>query len=131
MTMKTAFRAVLTSDSALTALVPSVAIVFGDFVQGRPYPCVVCDVVSGFEDMTHAGPNGLLQGRVQVDCYSNDYTQVWAIADRVVELLNGYRGGSFGGIFHRNQSGRREGATNEADRPYRVSLDFEINWRQS
>jgi len=130
MTMQADFRALLTNDPALVALVPVPAIVFGDFVQGRPYPCVTCDMASGATDVAHEGPTGLFQGRVQVDCYANDYSQVRAIADRVVTVLNGYRGGSFGGIFHRNEYGRREGATNDADRPYRVILDFEISWRK-
>jgi hypothetical protein len=88
-------------------------------------------LASGAVDVSHAGPTGLFQGRVQVDCYAENYSQVRAIADRVVTVLNGHRGGRFGGIFHRNEYGRREGATNEADRPYRVILDFEVNWRQS
>jgi hypothetical protein len=130
MTMQAEFRSLLTGDAALMALVPVASVVFGDFPQGLPYPCVVCDMASGENDVTHDGPTGLFQGRVQVDCYANDYSNVRAIADRVVTVLNGYRGGSFGGIFHRNDYGRREGATNEADRPYRVILDFEVNWRK-
>jgi hypothetical protein len=123
------FRALLTSDTALTALVPATSIVFGDAAQGVAYPIVSCYVVSGAENMTYAGPDGLLQSRIEVDCYADDYSAVKAISRAVINCLQGYRGGNFGGIFHLTTRDDRSGGGNTPVRPYRTMLDFEVHWR--
>jgi len=39
-------------------------------------------------------------------------------------VLDGYSGGGFQGVFLAGSRDTREGGTNEAERPFRVSLDF-------
>lgn len=127
--MEEEFRAVLLANAALSALVSSDKIVFGDVLPGKDYPFVTCDTVSGAEGMTMAGPDGLEQKRVQVDCDARTKAQANAVGQAVVNALHGYRANNFLGIFHETTRGTREGGTNAADRPFRVSLDFMVNWR--
>lgn len=127
--MEEEFRAILLANAALLALVASDRIVFGDVLEGRDYPIVTCLTVGGAEGMTMAGPDGLLQARVQIDCYARSMMQAKTIGRAVVVAVHGYRAGKFQGVFHEATRDAREGGTNEADRPFRTSVDFMANWR--
>lgn len=124
--MEEAFRALL------VAALPSIGatrINWGAHPQGLARPALVVNVVSGADGMTMQGPDGLLMARVQVDCYADSYTAAKTVSRTVIAALNGHRGGGFRGVFHASTRDGREGGSNEADRPYRVSLDFMVNWR--
>jgi hypothetical protein len=97
--------------------------------QGQPLPGVVLTVVSASEGMTMQGPDGLSAARVQVDCYAPTYTQAKTTSRAIVAALNGYQGGGFRLVEHVATRDGREGGTNEAERPFRVSLDFMAHWR--
>jgi hypothetical protein len=127
--MEEQFRAVLLASAPLATLVPADKIVFGDVLQGRDYPLIAMLTVSGAVGVTMQGPDGLLQARVQVDCYARTMLQAKQIGGAVVGALHCYRGGQFQGIFHESTRDSREGATNEADRPFRTSLDFMAHWQ--
>lgn len=77
------------------------------------------------------GPDGLSQGRVQVDCYALSYSATAEIARVVVAELHGHRDDKFRLIAHDATRTSREGGANEADRPFRHSLDFLVSWRQN
>jgi hypothetical protein len=124
--MEEEFLALLTSSAAVTAIVGN-RINFGANVQGAPYPRIVMFTVSDFENHTMRGPDGLSVGRVQVDCYALTYGQAKLLSRAVRAVLDGYRGGGFQGVFHVATRDTREGGTNDAERPFRISLDFETN----
>jgi hypothetical protein len=127
--MEEAFRAVLTSASSVTALVPASRINWGSHPQGAGLPGVVLTVVSGAEGLHLTGRDGLSQGRVQVDCYGATYTSAKAVARAVTTRLHGYSASSLRLVQHVATRDGREGGSNEAERPFRVSLDFETHWR--
>lgn len=127
--MEQAFRALLTGSAAIMALVPVTRINWLLAPQGTPRPHVVLTLVDDAEGLTLTGPDGLSQGRVQVDCYADTYAAAKAVANEIRALLHGYRGGSFRLIEHTLTRDTREGGTNEADRPYRCGLDFLTTWR--
>jgi hypothetical protein len=127
--MRADFIALLRDAAGVAAIVPANAIGMEQVVQGTVYPAIVCSVVSGSEGVTHDGPEGLTMARMQVDCYALDYGQADAIATAVKTALNGHRGGRFGGVFQESERDSREGGANDAERPYRISLDFMVNWR--
>jgi hypothetical protein len=129
--MEEAFRALLTGSAAVVALVPASRINWGAHPQGQPLPGVVLTVVSGAEGLTLQGPDGLSQGRVQVDCYAPAYADAKAVSRVIVTRLHGLRSGGFRLVRHVATRDSREGGTNEAERPYRVSLDFETSWKES
>ena len=127
--MEEAFKDVLTGNATVTALAPAARINWGSRPQGSPLPAVVLNVVSDNEGLTLKGRDGLSVGRVQVDCYGATYTQAKQLSRAVRSALSGYRGGSFRLVEHVATRDSREGGTNEADRPFRVMLDFLTHWR--
>ena len=127
--MEKAFRAILTTDTAVKALVPASRINWGTHPQGASFPAIVLNVISDAEDYHMSGPNGLFRGRVQADCYGLTYGATKAVSRAVRAALHCYRAGGFLLITHVSTRDSREGGTNEADRPYRVSMDFITAWR--
>ena len=127
--MEEAFRAILHAASGVTNLAPASRINFGGHPQGKPLPAIVLSVIGDNGGHTLKGADGLSVGRVQVDCYGDTYSGAKALSRAALTALDAYRGGSFSSIFHDGSRDSREGGSNEADRPYRVSLDFITNWR--
>lgn len=126
--MEEAFRALLTGSAAVTAIVSTARINWGAHPQGAALPGIVLNTVADAEGLTYSGPDGLSQGRVQVDCYAASYAEAKELSRAVRTVLHGYRGGGFGLVAHDTTRDSREGGTNEATRPYRVSLDFSTHW---
>jgi len=126
--MEEALRAILLATSGVTALVGT-RVNWGGHPQGLALPAIVLTVIS--DNLGHRlnGPDGLAQGRVQVDCYAGTYGAAKLLSRAVLAALDSYRGGNFSGVFHAGSRDGREGGTNEADRPFRVSIDFMTNWR--
>lgn len=120
---------ILKEDSALTALVGP-RIEWGTKAQGSGYPAIVLNVVSDAEGYHMNGPNNLYQGRVQVDAYGLEYGATKAVSKAVVAVLHCYRGKGFRLITHVSTRDSREGGTNEAERPFRVGLDFTTAWKE-
>jgi hypothetical protein len=102
---------------------------WGAHPQGAPLPAIVLTVIGDASSPVYTGPDDLSQGRVQVDCYAESYAAAKALARAVRAALDGYRAGGFLGVFLAGTRDGREGGTNEADRPFRVSMDFLTNWR--
>lgn len=116
--------------SLLTAnlSVPDQAIGWFTAPQGIGYPKVVLNTISEAEGLVMNGPNGLYEGIVQIDVYSLNRAEVKTVARAIRDLLHGYRGGGFRMIRHDRTRDTREGGSNEAERPYRVSMDFTTGW---
>lgn len=96
-------------------------------------PAIVLTRVSGRRDYTMNGASGLVESRVQVDCFGKSYSEAKATARAVLDVLSGYSdfysGGFFQGIFldsERDRSDKESGA----DRYLFVSsMDFLV-WHQ-
>lgn len=125
--MEQAFRTLLTGAVSVTALVPTAGINWGAAPQGSAPPAIVMNIVTDANGHTLQGVDGLSVGRVQVDCYGLTYASAKAVARAVRALLDGYRGGSFRAIML--EASRDTHDTGAADRPYRISLDFNTFWR--
>lgn len=113
-------------DGALA--IPSQAIGWLTAPQGIARPHVVLNVITDAEGLHMNGPNGLFEGIVQIDVYSDARAEVKTTARAIRDLLHGYRGGGFCLIRHDRTRDTREGGSNEAERPYRVSMDFTTGW---
>ncbi|MAO01045.1 DUF3168 domain-containing protein [uncultured Roseovarius sp.] len=127
--MEEAFKSLLTGSAAVTAIVPASRINWGAHPQGAALPGLVLNVIDDAEGLTTKGRDGLSQGRLQVDCYAETYKGAKQLSRVVRSLLHGYRGGSFRLVSHDSTRDSREGGSNEATRPYRVSMDFNTHWR--
>lgn len=125
--MEEAIRTLLLADSGVSSRA-SDRVNFGTHPQGQPFPAIVLNTISDAEEYTLDGPNGLSQGRVQADCYGDSYRSAKELSRAVRSLLSGYQSGAFQGVFHVSSRDSREGGTNEADRPYRVSMDFMVHF---
>lgn len=125
--MELAFRALLTGSTAVTALVPASRISWGIIAQGKGLPAIALNVISNRDGLTMQGPDGLWQGRVQVDCYGADYGAAVTLADTIIGLLHGHRAGAFRLIVL--DSRRDHNEPGAVDRPFRIGLDFITNWR--
>ena len=126
--MEEDLRAILFATSSLTDLVGD-RIDWGSSPQSVARPNVVMHLVGGAQDLTMKGPDGLFSGRVQIDCFANSFDAAKLSARAVEDVLSGYRNGAFRAVIHLATRDGREGGSNEADRPYRSSLDFNVNWR--
>lgn len=102
-----------------------------DHPQGKGVPYVTAVTISGAEGLTMKGRDGLTDARSQIDCYDRTRAGAKALARAVIARLHGHRGGRFRLVTHLGTRDSREGGTNEAERLYRVSLDFGIKWRAS
>lgn len=125
--MEEAFRALLLADAAVMAASGG-RVNWGEHPQGQPTPYVVLTVISDAEAHTMRGPCGLSQGRVQVDCYAVTYGGAKTLSRAVRAALDGHSDANFGGVFLDGSRDSREGGSNEAERLFRVSLDFLTNF---
>jgi hypothetical protein len=116
--MEEEFRAALLASSGVIALVGD-RIDFGGNPQGTPYPRIALWTIGDREEFTLDGPDGVSQGRVQVDCYAETYGKAKLLSRAVRAVMNGYSGGGFQGVFLAATRDSRDG-----DGPFRSSLDF-------
>lgn len=126
--MEEELRALLLAATTVTDISGS-RINFGARPQGQMLPAIVLNTISGAIGLVHSGPDGMLSASVQVDCYAHSYGAAKALSLAVIGLLHGHRSGAFKGVFLTNTRDSREGGSNEAERPFRVSLDFDTHWR--
>ncbi|MDZ7823669.1 MAG: DUF3168 domain-containing protein [Ahrensia sp.] len=126
--MEEELRALLLSHAPITDIVAN-RIDWGVNTQGALFPRVVLTVISSAEGIVMNGSNNLEQSRVQVDCYAMTYGQCKSLSRAIINFLHVYRGGGFRLITHESVRDSRESGTNEAERPFRVSLDFLTAWR--
>ena len=66
---------------------------------------------------------------MQIDAWAVDIATAKVLGRAVVAALHARRTGQFLGVFHETSREGREGGSDEAARPHRVSLDFIIHWR--
>lgn len=125
--MEELIRSLLKGDAGVSALVAG-RVNFGTRPQGQALPAIVLNTVSDIEGALIAAPDGLSRARIQVDCYAIDYGPAKLLSRAVKSVLHGYSGDGIQGVFHAGSRDGREGGTNEAIRPYRVSLDFTLTY---
>ncbi len=98
--------------------------------QNSALPALVLTRISGERQYDDEGAIGMVNARLQVDCWSEDYTGAKTLARAVRDSLGGYSGTNEGaGIHFVTLDGERdldEGGSNQAEYLYRVSLDFQV-----
>lgn len=121
--MEELIRDRLLATSGVTTLVGS-RVDWGGNPQGSQNPRICLWTISDFEGLVLEGPDGFSQGRVQVDCYAVTYAAAKNLSRAVRSALDGYAGGGLQLVRLIGTRDSREGGTNEAERLFRVSLDF-------
>ena len=121
--MKVELRNLINSDATIAAICGAE---WAARVQGATGPAMVLHLVSGAEGLTQSGPDGVFEGRVQIDCYAEKYARAEELRGHLVRVLSGHRADGFLGIFH---LATREGREANAAREFRISLDFMVYHR--
>lgn len=127
--MEEEFRALLIADPTVAAQAEG-RVNYVTHPQGQPLPAIVLNLVSDAEQYTLDGRDRLTDARIQVDCYGDVYGDAKRLSRAAQDLLSGYRGGKFQGIFHVGSRDGREGGSNEVERPYRTSMDFIVRYEK-
>lgn len=125
--MEKIIRALLLADRGVFNVAGS-RVNFGTHPQGEPLPALVLNTVSDFGGYLIDAPDGMFQARLQVDAYAMDYDSTKRLSRAARTALSGYSGSGIQGVFHVSSRDSREGGSNEAERPYRISLDFTITY---
>lgn len=125
--MEEEFMAFLLADSGISALLGN-RIYWKKAPQGVGRPYVVLHKISGIRDHHMKRPDSLTASRVQVDVIADTYAVAKALERALDAACDGYSGGNMQGIFHAGVRDGVEGGTNEAERPFMVSIDYIINW---
>lgn len=126
--MEEDIRTLLLADGGVSAVVGT-RINWGAHPQGAALPALVLNAISDVSGHTLEGPWAMSDGRVQIDCYAQSYGAAKTLGRSVRTALDGYKGGAINAVFFENAQDGREGGTNEADRPFRMSLDFIVNYQ--
>lgn len=103
----------------------SFPIAWGHLGSGTGTPRAAMFRVSGVRDM-HMGGNGLMEGRVQIDCYGATYAEAHTAHDAIRAELEGYRGGPILGMF---LDSIRDTDDDDAGVLHRVSMTFSLVYR--
>ena len=96
MDIRPAIRAALLADPAVVLLADE-RIFTLLAPQGERRPCIVFTRVSELEGATLAGPDGLVETRVQLDCWAETPDEASALAEAVRARVQGLAG-VFGGV---------------------------------
>lgn len=88
--MEAALIARLLGAAGVTALVGQ-RINWSRRVQGEALPAIVLHRIDGGRDYHTQGPSGLIESRVQVDCWGKSYGSAKAVARQVEAAVSGAR----------------------------------------
>lgn len=89
--MEEAFRALLLANSGLAALIAG-RVYWVNRPQASALPAIVLHRVSGQPDVHMTGASGLVQSRIQADCYGSTYAASVAASRALEAALSGYSG---------------------------------------
>ena len=123
--MEETLIAFLLADSGIAAIIGKEA-TWAERKQGGAFPALVLHRISGNRDYNMQGPSGLVQSRIQADCWALKYADAIKLSRAVRLALSGYQAGNIQGAFIDSERQSVEQETNGAQRYFRVSLDFMI-----
>jgi len=104
----------------------SFPVAWGAFGPGTSTPRAVMYRASGVRDM-HMQGTGLMEGRVQIDCYGSTYAEAITASRDIRAVLEGYRGGPIQKAF---LQAVRDQTADDAQLLHRVSMTFELTWTE-
>jgi hypothetical protein len=128
--MEQQLMTLILADSGVSSAVGT-SVFWNTVPQAEDYPLVLMTRVGGFVDYHSDGPSGLVESRVQLDCYSETYLQARSIADAVVAFVNTLKRTESGAIrfnagFVVSQDARFEVSSEGSRKLHRVVIDATI-----
>lgn len=92
--------------------------------QGAVAPYITLHRIGGNRSQHLQGPDGMIESRVQVDCWGPTYASAKTAARAAIAVLNGYRSGLIRRVFV--ESERDDHDLTPPDPLYRTSVDLLI-----
>lgn len=117
----------LHNSPELMLLLPTQHIEWGRSAQTTKLPRIVLSSISVVRDYHLQGASGYIVSRVQIDIYDLTYKAVQDIANAVINILSGYRGGSILGLFVDNQRDLSGIEAGDPDNLFRQSIDVIVH----
>jgi hypothetical protein len=99
--------------------------------QGTKPPYAVLQGISGVRDYHSQGASGLVESRVQIDCYAKTYDGVKDVARCVVALLSGRRVGIIQAIFVVSERDLPAADAGEVTNLFRTSIDIMVHHKET
>ena len=132
--MEEALRTLLAADAGVAGAVGTL-VFWVEAPQSVNADFINLHLVSGVPDIAMQGPTGLVESRVQVDCWAATYSAAKTIGRAVKAAVNGYRG-DIGSISIRliRIAGERDDTsppTGDGHTRYRNSIDLLIAHRST
>lgn len=121
----------LATTSAVTDLTGTVGVYPINFPQTAVMPCVVVNIVSGFDEKMLTGAAKFYRHRVSVDCLADTALGAMALGDAVMSALEDNVNatiGSFTGVSSQFADTDRTDFSDDRS-VYRRTLDYFIRWR--
>ncbi|AZO29424.1 DUF3168 domain-containing protein [Mesorhizobium sp. M1B.F.Ca.ET.045.04.1.1] len=121
----------LTATSAVTSITTAAGIYPIDLPQGASAPCLVVNIVSGFDEQMLDGAGKYYRHRVTVECNAYTADEAMALGDAVMSALQENINatiGSFSGVTTQFADLDRTDTSDDRS-TYRRLLDFFIRWR--
>ncbi|MDE4302852.1 DUF3168 domain-containing protein [Phaeobacter gallaeciensis] len=110
------------------ALAPlATGVVWGGFDDAVGFPRITIQRVSNATDYTLKGRSGNETARIQINIYSQDADELFALAPQVSQTLTSFRGGS---VIRCKEISRRDGTNESGGDVVRLQmLDFQVRYR--
>ena len=99
--------------------------------QGTKPPYAIMQRITGIRDKHFQGASGLVESRVQIDCYDATYAGVAAMARSIVSLLSGRRVGIIQSIFIESERDLPTADAGAVTNLFRKSVDIIIHHKES
>ena len=125
--MEETLRALLKAYPAVITAV-GVKVQWGAQPQGTEAPYITLHRIGGNRTQHLQGPDGMIESRVQVDCWGLTYGEAKVAARAAIARLNGYRSDELRRIFI--ESERDDNDLSSPNPLYRTSLDLLI-WHKA
>lgn len=126
--MEAALTAYLLSQTALMTSIGN-RLTWGRREQGKPLPAIVLHRVDGVPDYHATAASGLVESRIQADCWSGSLEEAQAVASALEAVTSGQRfvqaNVRFDAILIADQ--RQDTFDETGGALYRVSLDLSVH----
>lgn len=127
--MEEALTALLLADATVTSLTGTGDRLTWDVIpQGKTGAAAVMYLISGIPDYHTAGPSGLVESRVQINCRASTKADALALARAIEAALSGYSG-TVGGIKFNpilKLGSRSRFDKTDSERFYLASADYQV-----
>ena len=103
--------------------------------QEDDLPAITYQIISGVRSYDLTGPNGLVEGRIQINCFADDPLEAGELAAVVRAALNGHRGGA-AGVHIETMLLDDQGdlpyidPENEAQNVFAIMMDFYVLYKE-